>query len=356
VLCLALVLALAWYLSGRLTAVTRVKDTYPLHVIAVDTSTGTITINRGPDATEPGDFRLAWSNGEAVIGAVIRTTSASVTRHLSAVHGQLRVGVHVGIEPNPYTGDPRRAFRLAFATVSIPTALGGMPAWYLPGRRSTWVILVHGLGGSRTDTLAAMPTLHSLGYPMLAISYRNDLGAPPSPDHRSHLGGTEWHDVEAAVDYASHHQASGIVLYGYSLGGGMAFVVARDAQVKSDIRAIIADSPVLDWGTTLEFAAHRRGIPRPFTDLVETMLGHRIHLDYAQFDQLHWENSLRLPVLLIQGEADTIVPPGVAARFAAKRPDVVSYLAVPGADHVSAIDTDPRGYRQSLNKFLANYP
>ena len=49
-----------------------------------------------------------------------------------------------------------------------------MPAWQISGRRSTWVILVHGLGGNRADTLAAIPALHVLGFPILAITYRND--------------------------------------------------------------------------------------------------------------------------------------------------------------------------------------
>jgi pimeloyl-ACP methyl ester carboxylesterase len=354
--CVVVIIGLGWYFSGRLIAVTRVTDSYPLHVIAVDVSHGSVTLNRGPDAAEPGTFRLAWASGHAVVGGTITGTSATVTRHLSAVEGQMKVGLRVGIEPDPYTGDPGSAFGLGFDRVSVPSALGGLPAWFIPGPRLTWVILIHGLGGSRVDTLAAVPALHALGYPILSISYRNDAGAPPSRDHRSHLGGTEWHDVDAAVNYAMGHHSSGVVLFGYSLGGGMALIVARDTAVKSDVRAVIADSPVLDWAATIKYAANRRGIPQPFTTLVETLVGYRIHLDYSQFNQLHHERSLLVPVLLIQGQADTVVPPRLAARFAADRQDLVTYLPVPGADHVSAIDTEPANYRLALQRFLWGYP
>jgi hypothetical protein len=227
---LAAVLAATWYVSGRLMTITHVHDTYPLHVLARDAAKGTIVLGRGPDAAEPGTFRLAWPGGHAIIGAVVASTAATVTRRLSAVHGRLIVGHRAGIEANPYTGDPMSALQLGFSTVSVSTALGAMPAWYLPGRRSTWVILVHGLGGSRADTLPAIPTLHALGYPMLAISYRNDPGAPQSPDHRTHLGATEWHDVASAVAYAMRHGASGVVLYGYSLGGAIALILARPVR------------------------------------------------------------------------------------------------------------------------------
>jgi hypothetical protein len=231
-----------------------------------------------------------------------------------------------------------------------------MPAWYLPGRRSTWVILIHGLGGSRADTLPAMPTLHALGYPMLAISYRNDIGAPQSPDHQSHLGASEWHDVVASVDYAIRHHASGVVLYGYSLGGSMALIVARDPRIRPYIRAVVLDSPLLDWPATLDYAARRDGIPQPFAAITETLLSWRAGIDYAQFDQLSHERELRAPVLLFQGSADTVVPPELAAKFAHNRPGLVTYVPVAGADHVSAIDTDPSAYKSALRRFLAAWP
>ncbi len=346
----------AWYISGRLMAITHVTDTYPLRVLASDPKTRSVVLQRGPDATEPGTYRLAWRGGYAIVGAVLSSTSETVTREVSAVHGRLRAGARVGIESNRYTGDPLTALGLGFSTVYVPTALGGMPAWYIPGRRSTWVILIHGLGGSRADTLPAMLTLHALGYPMLAVSYRNDVGAPQTADHRSYLGATEWHDVAAAVNYAVSHRAGGVVLYGYSLGGSMALILARDPHIRPYIRAVVLDSPLLDWPATLDYAARRDGVPKIFASLVETLVAWRAHIDYSQFDQLEQERRLQTPVLLFQGSNDTIVPPSLARQFAHDRPGLVTYVPVAGANHVSEIDADPSAYKAALRGFLAAWP
>jgi pimeloyl-ACP methyl ester carboxylesterase len=350
------VFAAAWYASGRLMAIVHVHDTYPLRVVAVDARRADVILDRGPDATEPGSFRLAWRGGQAIVGAVLSSARGTVTRRVTSVDGRLVAGTHVGIEPDLYTGDPLSALHLKFSSVAVPSSLGGMPAWYLPGRRSTWAILIHGLAGSRADTLPAMPTLHALGYPMLAISYRDDVGAPRSPDDHGHLGATEWHDVAAAVEYALAHHASGVVLYGYSFGGSMALMVARDPSLRFDVRAVVLDSPLLDWPATIDYEARRRGIPQVFAALTETILAWRAHVDYAQLDQLQDEQQLRAPVLLFQGTSDTVVPPNLAARFAHDRPGLVTYVPVAGADHVSAIDTAPKTYRIALERFLATLP
>ncbi len=345
----------AWYVTSRLIAVTHVHDTYPLRVLAVGPGDSTVTLSAGRDAAEPGTFRLAWPGGHAVVGPVTRTRPGSVTRRLADVTGQLVPGQQAGIEADPYTGNPWTALRIPYATVAVPTPLGGMPAWYIAGRRRTWVILIHGLGGSRADTLPVMSALRALGYPMLAVSYRNDAGAPASPDHQSHLGATEWHDVAAAVRYANGHGADGVILYGFSLGGAMAIITAEHPTIGRWVRALILDSPILDWRATLDYQGRMHGFPQPLVSLTEAMVAWRTGLNYDQFDQLRHEAQLHVPVLLIQGAADTIVPSIVADAFARARPGLITYLRVAGADHESAIDTDPRAYLAALDQFLARY-
>lgn len=349
------VLGAAWYVSGRVIAVAWVSDSYPLRVVASDQRARLVVLTRGPDAAEPGSFRLAWRGGHVIVGAVVGGTRTTVSRRILGSGAPPRVGAKVGIEPDRFAGNPASALGYRYRVAMVPTAVGGMPAWYLAGRRRTWAILIHGLGGSRRDTLPAMPLLRALGFPVLAISYRNDPGAPQSRDHRSRLGAAELRDVAAAVEFAIRHAARGVVLYGWSMGGLLALRAARDPAVAPNVRAIVLDSPLLDWPATLDYWARRHGIPRLFAALTEAVIAWRAGIDYAQFDALRHEAQLRPPVLLIQGTADTVVPPALATRFARARPSLVTYVPVADADHVSAIDTAPRLYAAALRNFLAPF-
>ncbi len=353
----SLVLGTCWYVADQITDVHHVTEQYPLRVVALSlrNERATVTLSRGTHAGEPGTFRLSWPAGHTTVGAVLARTSTTVTRALAGPSGGLKVGARVGVQANPYTGTPASAVGLAYTTVLVPTPLGPAPAWQVTGRSTTWVIIVHGLGGSRADALPVLADLHALGFPMLIITYRNDLGAPRSPDHLSHLGQTETDDVAAAVRYATAQGASGVVLFGFSLGAAMAIRVAREPEYNTKVKALVLDSPLLDWRATLRYAAGQRGYPNVVTDLTIWMISRRVGLSYAAFDALDHAGQLDVPTLLIQATADTIVPAGLARRLARARPDLVTYLAIPGADHASAIDTDPVEYARALARVLAPY-
>ena len=351
----AATIGLAWYSAVRLTDVVHVGPSYPLRVLSVGRAQRYVVLSRGPDALEPGTFRLAWKGGQAVVGAVAATTASTVTRELSAVVGHLSPGQAAGVQADRYTGDPWQALRIRFRSVRVPTPLGPMPAWYVPGALHTWVIVVHGLGGSRADGLSAISLLHPLGFPTLAITYRNDVGAPASRDHLSHLGTTEWRDVGRAVDYAMSHGASGVVLYGYSLGGAMCLVTAHDPAYSRHVEAIVLDSPLLDWRSTLAFQASRVHLPAFMAALVATMASWRTGADLSMLSEPVLERDLSVPALLFQGTADTVVPPYLAARFARADRRLVTYVAVKGADHVGAVGADPSLYRAALDRFLARF-
>jgi pimeloyl-ACP methyl ester carboxylesterase len=352
--CAAAIGATGCYLAQRLVAVHPAPTAHPLRVL--DVGAGRVVLSRGPDADEPGSFRVEWAGGHAMVGRVVAERAGAVTRSLSRVSGPLAAGEAVGIVPNPLTGDPRSALGIGFANVVVHASPGPLPAWKIAGRRRTWAILVHGLGGSRVDTLPAIPTLHALGFPVLAVSCRNDAGAAPSADRRSHLGVTEWHDVEAAVRYALAHGAGGVVLYGWSLGGGMATVLSERSPLRGSVRALVLDSPLLDWRATIDAQSRRHGVPAAVRWAAEAILEHRFGVRLDLFEAGRLAAGLSTPTLLIQGTADVTVPPGVADALARSRSDLVTYLRVPGADHVSAIGTAHRAYVSALWAHLHALP
>ncbi|MDG4863558.1 hypothetical protein P8605_36000, partial [Streptomyces sp. T-3] len=229
------------------------------------TAAGQITLTRSLASQRPGVYGLSGDGCHAIVGPVIESAphaADTVVRRLEGVtHGTLAAGDKVWLTPQVHLGNPRDALGLDHADVDIPGELGGLPAWFVPGIRDTWVITVHGLGTTREHPMVVMDFLHAQRFPVLDLAYRGDLGAPRSPDGLGHLGETEWRDLDAAIRYAIRYGAENVVLHGWSTGASMALHAAANSALRDRISGLVLDSPVLDWETTLRALAAARRTP-----------------------------------------------------------------------------------------------
>ncbi|WP_344957002.1 hypothetical protein [Saccharothrix longispora] len=175
VLLVAGVVGFGWYYSGQLLEPENSRPGYRDTVTS--SAAGTVTLAESRVSALPGRWGLVWPGGGAEVGPVTRRSQGSVVRELV---GQAPPdGTRVRLETSVWTTDPRTALGLEHEDVRVPTELGDAPAWLVPATSSTWVVAVHGRGGTRAEALRVTPTLHDLGLPVLAVTYRNDEGAPP---------------------------------------------------------------------------------------------------------------------------------------------------------------------------------
>jgi pimeloyl-ACP methyl ester carboxylesterase len=256
------------------------------------------------------------------------------------------------VTPQVYTGDPGSALALDFTEVTVAGELGPLPAWFVPGDRATWVIVVHGVGATREHALNVVPVLHRFRLPQLVISYRNDPGAPASPDGLGHLGATEWRDLDAAMRYAAGQGAERIVLYGWSTGATMALRALHESAVRDRVAGLVLDSPVLDWRSTVRAAATQRGLPAPLTPLAVRAAEGRAGSYAARQGDVADPRRLTAPALLVHGPDDTFASWDATRRLAERRPDLVALHTVPGAPHAAMWNVDPDGYEETLRRFL----
>ncbi|MBC9711852.1 prolyl oligopeptidase family serine peptidase [Streptomyces sp. TRM66268-LWL] len=319
------------------------------------TASHQVALTRSLASQRPGVFGLTGHACHAVVGPVVEHaphTADTVVRRLDRVtHGTLDVGTKVWLTPQVHLGNPRTALGLDHADVDIPGELGGLPAWFVPADRDTWVITVHGLGATREHPMVVMEFLHGMRIPVLDIAYRGDLGAPRSPDGLAHLGETEWRDLDAALRYAVRYGARNIVVHGWSTGATMALHALTHSALRDRISGLILDSPVLDWeGTVRALAAGRT--PAPLLPLAVRAAQGRTGLSGDRTAGVAASAAVDIPVLVFHGPDDTIAPWAATREFAARRPDLITLHSVPGATHGAMWNADPRGYEETMRRFL----
>jgi fermentation-respiration switch protein FrsA (DUF1100 family) len=193
--------------------------------------------------------------------------------------------------------------------VWIPVGGAGerLSGWWLasPGARYT-LVYFHGARVNLTGSVYRLRGFRNAGFNVLAIDYRGyGRSAPLLPSEESVYEDAEaaWHWLDARVPDRSRR-----ILYGHSLGAP----VAAEVALRGDGAAALV----------LESA---------FTSLPEvTVLGGLLTQRMDLLDKLR---RLDLPVLVVHGAEDKLVPPEMAQRLydAARGPKRL--IVVAGAAH-----------------------
>ena len=336
----------SWLLANQVLNVTAGRQ-YPLRV--KDVSDGRVTLTRTVDTSRPFPLSFVWPDGHARLGPIVRDDKSTVTREITVDRGALRAGARGYSSGYVYEGTPSLSYR----DVTVSGPLGPLPAWLIPGTSATWIIAVHGRGAPRGEALRILPTLAASGHPTLVVTYRNDDGAPASPDGRYHLGATEWEDVLAAVEYARSHGAMSVVLYGWSMGGTILLTMLRRWSHDGFVRGLIMDCPVIDWASTLRMNARQLGIPSAWTWTALRLIERQARLRMRDLDLRGFVSSLDVPTLLFVDHDDPTVASGPTLEFGRARPELIRTVETHGAGHCRVWNVDPSRYEGEVRGFLS---
>lgn len=219
--------------------------------------------------------------------------------------------------PDPAPPPPPAALGLhEVRAVELRTADGvALLAWHLPPARPDAPVLLylHGNGGSLLHRAVRMQRFRELGWGALLVQWRGyggNAGAPSeaglAEDARAGLRALQ----EAGVP------ASRIVPWGESLGTALAIRLA--AEQPEAVGALVLESP---FTSMLDLA--RRHYP-----LLPSGL-----LLRDRFDSLSRIGTVRVPMLILQGGRDTLVPPEMGRRLAASASAPVEVWEAPDAGH-----------------------
>jgi pimeloyl-ACP methyl ester carboxylesterase len=360
----ALPAALTVYLARRLQRdgfqPGRDRAPEPLNLRVAEVGAESVTLEpaakgAAADAQSPGRYLLQGARGYGFLGPVTSTQQVATVRGFVPGSGELRNGDHARLDSFAFPADPAVAHGLAFDEVSFEAPLGELAAWHVPGRTNAWAIMTHGKGANRRETLRMLPALHAAGMNCLAITYRNDEGAPSATDGRYSFGRDEWPDLEAAVQYALDHGASHLVLVGYSMGGAITLSFMQNSKLASRVTALILDAPMTQFERTVEHGAGEAGLPVWFLAISNKVAAHWYGFRWADFDYQPAFRGLQVPVLLFHGDADRTVPVALSDYLADVRRDIVTYERVARAGHVRSWNVDPARYEDAVTTFVRRW-
>jgi hypothetical protein len=173
------------------------------------------------------------------------------------------------------------------------------------------LLYFHGNAGSLADRAERIRKYMAKGYGMFMMTYRGFGGSTGSPSERANVA-----DANLAYDalIASGVPPSDIIIYGESLGTNVAVQVASKRRASG----LILDAP---YTSMIDLArVHYPQIPLRW-------------LMTDRYDTMRDIGKVTMPLLIIQGGKDDIVPPelGKAVFAAANEPKQIAVF--PEADH-----------------------
>lgn len=200
--------------------------------------------------------------------------------------------------------------------------------------RPPGAVVLHGWGGSAADLAPIARPLLDAGVHTLFLDARCH-GRSDDADFTSMPRFAE--DVAAGVRWLRdqpHLDPERILLVGHSVGAGACLLAARDDPRIAAVVSLSSMADPREMMTRLLAGSH---LPKPFMRLALRLVEHLIGLRFREFAPLTTLPTLAVPVLLVHGEHDVVVPVADARRLAAAAPDA-TLLVVPGAGHADIDD------------------
>jgi len=201
-------------------------------------------------------------------------------------------------------------------------------AWHVPPRGDKPVVLYfQGNGGALNLRAQRFARLTSDGTGLIALSYRGYGGSTGRPSEAGLL-----RDAEATYAFATaRYQAERLVLYGESLGSGVAVALAAEHKVGK----VILEAP---YTSAVEIGA----AAYPFLPVRLLM--------HDQFRSDERIGKLTAPVLVLHGARDSVIPIAYGERLYALISAPKKFVRFPEGHHS---DLDSHGAQAAVRDFLA---
>ncbi|ABF39414.1 Alpha/beta hydrolase [Candidatus Koribacter versatilis Ellin345] len=249
---------------------------------------------------------------------------------------------HMLYFPQPVIESTPEDYNAQYEQVWIPGADNSkLYAWWLPSQdpAAPTLIYFHGNYGNVGSNAEQASRLARTCCNVLLFDYRGyGRSAGPFPSEKRIYA-----DAEAAYNYAVTQKKvspNHIVFYGHSLGGGVAFEMAKR---HGDAAGLIAES-------TFTSVADRAALDPLYRFFPVRLLVHQ------RFDSIHKIAAIHMPMLVIAGTGDTTIPYAMSEQLYRSAPPNSELLLIPGAGHDNPAVVGGAKYIEAVKRFVSRVP
>ncbi len=211
-----------------------------------------------------------------------------------------------------------------------------LKGWFVacPGddRPRPAVLVIHGWNGAASLMLPVASLVHAAGAHALFLDAR---GHGRSDDDRFSSMPRFADDIDAGLCWLrgdARVESNCLVLLGHSVGAGASLLAAsRDPR----IAGVVSISAMAHPGALMRSNMRARGMPGPLITAILREIERTIGLPLDTFAPITTIARVRVPVLLVHGGRDEVVPPADATLLAEASAGRARLLVVPEADHAS---------------------
>lgn len=225
---------------------------------------------------------------------------------------------------------------LAYQEIWFPSRDGvQLNAWFVPGKPETPLVLFfHGNAGNLSDNLEYLNLLHGQGFPIFIFDYRGYGISQGEPRRENDL----YEDARGAISYLEGQgwQHEKTIFFGQSLGAAVALQMA----LENPPAGLVMESSFTSMDDIVQYVS-------PLAYYTVGWWGIDLH-----FDNLAKINRVEVPLLLIHGDKDTVVPVEMGRRLFARggAPKMLHIISEGG--HCNVFTCDSSAYLAAWSNYL----
>lgn len=213
--------------------------------------------------------------------------------------------------------------------------------WWLPhpDTQAPTLLYLHGTFRNLYGNIRKIEALRTAGFSVLALDYRGwGESSPMTPSEQSIRQDTQ----VAWLELAKHQpNPAKRVIYGHSMGSGVAVDLASRLSYPSDYQGLVLESAFTSFGDV----AREAGWVTRVLSL----------LNQERFSSIDKIGKVHAPVLMLHGELDDTIPIQLGERLFAAANHPKRWLAMKDASHSDLDLVNPSLYQSTVKDYAATY-